>query len=249
MNDGVERPEIFGHQVADGIDSIEVIFMHAHDLSAAVVEDVSEVGGGQAVIDRHNHRTDLRHGVEGFEVRMGVRRDGRDSISRLDAELARAHLERVDVRRLLKALVQVHESTDAADQTALELDMSSDEKMYVVGIESRIVQVVQNLIGNAFSFTPPGKSVRLAARRDDRMVQITVDDDGPGIPEDNLASVFERFYSERPDSEQFGTHSGLGLSISRQIVEALGGTIKAANRYDSNGAVAGAQFTVRLPAD
>jgi len=169
--------------------------------------------------------------------------------SRLDAELARAHLERVDVRRLLKALVQVHKSTDAADQTALELDMSSDEKMYVVGIESRIVQVVQNLIGNAFSFTPPGKSVRLAATRDDGMVQITVDDDGPGIPEDNLASVFERFYSERPDGEQFGTHSGLGLSISRQIVEALGGTIKAANRYDSNGAVAGAQFTVRLPAD
>ena len=85
--------------------------------------------------------------------------------------------------------------------------------------------------------------------RDHGVIQITVEDDGPGIPEDNLANVFERFYSERPDSEPFGTHSGLGLSISRQIVEAHGGTIKAANRYDSSGRVAGALFTVRLPAE
>ena len=121
--------------------------------------------------------------------------------------------------------------------------------MYVRGIEGRLVQVVQNLIGNAFSFTPADKSVRLTAVRDDGVIQITVDDDGPGIPEDNLTTIFERFYSERPDGEQFGTHSGLGLSISRQIVEALGGTIKAANRYDSSGAITGAHFTVRLPAD
>ena len=168
--------------------------------------------------------------------------------SRIDAELARAQLERVDISQLLKALVQVHGTTDATDRASLEFDISNDESLYVVGIEGRIVQVVQNLIGNAFSFTPTGKSVRLAAMRDHGMVQITVDDDGPGIPEDNLASVFERFYSERPDGEQFGTHSGLGLSISRQIVEALGGTIKAANRYDSSGTVTGAQFTVRLPA-
>ena len=169
--------------------------------------------------------------------------------SRIDAELARAQLERVDIGQLLKALVEVHQSTDTTDRAALELDLSSDASFYAVGIEGRIVQVVQNLIGNAFSFTPVDKSVRMSVVRDGRMIQITVDDDGPGIPEANLASVFERFYSERPDNEQFGTHSGLGLSISRQIVEALGGTIKAANRYDSSGGVAGAQFTVRLPAD
>lgn len=169
--------------------------------------------------------------------------------SRIDAELARAQLERVDIGRLLKALVQVHGTTGETDRAALEIDLSSDESLHVVGIEGRIVQVVQNLIGNAFSFTPADKFVRLAAKRDDGMIQITVDDDGPGIPEDNLASVFERFYSERPVNEQFGTHSGLGLSISRQIVEALGGTIKVANRYDSGGAVTGAQFTIRLPAD
>ncbi len=169
--------------------------------------------------------------------------------SRLEAELARAELERLDIGRLLKALVQVHQSTDATDRAALEIDVPANAKLFVRGIEGRLVQVVQNLIGNALSFTPADKSVRLAVLRDHGVIQITVEDDGPGIPEDNLANVFERFYSERPDSEPFGTHSGLGLSISRQIVEAHGGTIKAANRYDSSGRVAGALFTVRLPAE
>lgn len=171
------------------------------------------------------------------------------SASRLDAELARAEVARIDVAQLLETLVEVHHSTDEPECATLKFDAPSKGSLYVRGIEGRLVQVIQNLIGNAMSFTPADKFVRLAAVRDDGMIQITVDDDGPGIPEDNLDSVFERFYSERPDSEQFGTHSGLGLSISRQIVEAHGGTIKAANRYDSKGAVVGAQFTVRLPAD
>ncbi len=169
--------------------------------------------------------------------------------SRLDAELARAQLERIDVGRLLKALIQVHRSTETPDRATLELDLPADAKLYARGIEGRLAQVVQNLLANAFSFTPADKTVRLAAMREDGVIQITVDDDGPGIPEDNLTTVFERFYSERPDSEQFGTHSGLGLSISRQIIVAHGGTIKAANRYDSSGAITGALFTVRLPAD
>ncbi len=169
--------------------------------------------------------------------------------SKLDAELARAQLERIDVGQLLNTLVQVHQSTEPGEQPSLEIDLPAEANLNVRGIEGRLVQVIQNLIGNAFSFTPPDKSVRLAAVRDDGMIQITVDDDGPGIPEDNLATIFERFYSERPDSEQFGTHSGLGLSISRQIIEAHGGTIKAANRYGPSGEIAGAHFTVRLPAD
>ena len=167
--------------------------------------------------------------------------------SRIDAELARAQFERVDISQLLKALVQVHGTISGSNRAALEIDPASEEFLFVVGLEGRIAQVVQNLISNAFSFTPANKCVRLAAIRNDDMIQITVEDDGPGIPEDNLANVFERFYSQRPDNEQFGTHSGLGLNISRQIVEALGGTIMAANRYDSSGGVTGALFTVRLP--
>ena len=76
---------------------------------------------------------------------------------------------------------------------------------------------------------------------------MTIDDEGPGIPEGKLEAIFERFYSERPSGEKFGTHSGLGLSISKQIVEAHRGTITAQNRRDADGAVTGARFTVRLP--
>jgi two-component system sensor histidine kinase ChvG len=74
-----------------------------------------------------------------------------------------------------------------------------------------------------------------------------VEDDGPGIPDARLDGIFDRFYSERPQNEQFGSHSGLGLSISRQIVEAHQGRIAATNRRDATGAVIGARFVIRLP--
>jgi two-component system sensor histidine kinase ChvG len=90
--------------------------------------------------------------------------------------------------------------------------------------------------------------VTVRAQRDGRSVVVTVEDEGPGIPEGSEERIFERFYSERPESEKFGTHSGLGLSISRQIVAAHGGTIRAENRRDDAGAVKGARFVVRLPA-
>ena len=168
--------------------------------------------------------------------------------SRLDAELARAAMEPVDLGRLLSALAQVHESTSTNAQPHLELKSVSPDGIRVDGIEGRLVQVFQNLISNAFSFSPPGGVVRMTAARDNGVVEVTVDDDGPGIPEDNLDSIFDRFYTERPDGEAFGTHSGLGLCISRQIVEAHGGTIVASNRRTENGRVAGAHFEVRLPA-
>jgi two-component system sensor histidine kinase ChvG len=88
----------------------------------------------------------------------------------------------------------------------------------------------------------------VGAHRKGREIVITVEDNGPGIPEGSEERIFERFYSERPESEKFGTHSGLGLSISRQIVAAQGGTIRAENRRDEGGAVRGARFVVRLPA-
>ena len=104
------------------------------------------------------------------------------------------------------------------------------------------------------SFSPPGGTIRIAAqRRKDParggVVEVTFDDEGPGIPEGKREAIFERFYSERPKGEKFGTHSGLGLSISRQIIDAHGGTIAAENRRDGSGEVSGARFMVRLPVD
>ena len=169
------------------------------------------------------------------------------SASRLDAELARAEMSEVDLGRLLEALVEIHGAAGAKGGNGLELALDGGP-LLATGIESRLVQVFQNLLDNAFSFSPPGAPVRIRALRDNGTLAVTVDDRGPGIPEENLDSVFERFYSQRPESEEFGGHSGLGLAISRQIVEAHRGSIAASNRYDGNGGVAGARFTVRLPA-
>jgi two-component system sensor histidine kinase ChvG len=118
----------------------------------------------------------------------------------------------------------------------------------VPGIETRLSQVFRNVIANALSFSPPDGEIRLSARHDGRAVLVTVEDQGPGIPEEKLTAIFDRFYTERPLGEKFGTHSGLGLSISKQIVEAHRGMIWAENRKDANGVVTGARFSIRLPA-
>jgi two-component system sensor histidine kinase ChvG len=131
---------------------------------------------------------------------------------------------------------------------AFEERSASGAPLTVLGNEDRLVQVFQNLLSNAFSFGPPGSTVTVRVGREEREVVVTVDDEGPGIPAGSEERIFNRFYSERPEGEQFGTHSGLGLNISRQIVDAHGGSIMAANRMDAAGKVAGARFTVRLPA-
>ncbi|WP_207462406.1 stimulus-sensing domain-containing protein [Azospirillum sp. SYSU D00513] len=185
--------------------------------------------------------------------------------SRLDAELSRAEPEPVDVGAVLRTLADIHGDTLAAGEEPdgeapprLVIELPDGEPLVVPGLEGRLTQVFQNLIANALSFSPPGGLVRLAAARDGDGVRITVTDQGPGIPEGKEEAIFERFYTERPAGEKFGTHSGLGLSISKQIVEAHGGTITAENRAPSSGTAPekrnpdgggnhGAVFTVRLP--
>jgi two-component system, OmpR family, sensor histidine kinase ChvG len=125
----------------------------------------------------------------------------------------------------------------------------NDRSLIVPGIETRLSQVFRNVIGNAVSFSPPIGEIRLTARHDGRAVLVVVDDEGPGIPDDKLTAIFDRFYTERPLGEKFGTHSGLGLSISKQIVEAHRGMIWAENRKDPGGTIVGARFCIRLPGE
>jgi two-component system sensor histidine kinase ChvG len=121
----------------------------------------------------------------------------------------------------------------------------------VLGREGPLSQVFRNLIDNARSFsslsTVAAPEVRLGVRRVGRRAVASVEDDGPGLPPENLETVFQRFYTARPKGALFGGHSGLGLSIARQIVEAHGGEIRAENRVDADGAVLGARFVVDLP--
>jgi two-component system sensor histidine kinase ChvG len=169
--------------------------------------------------------------------------------SRLDAELGRAEAELIDIGRLLKTLADFYNTPESGTpHPHPEVVMTPPPTSLIIkGVEIRLVQVFQNLIDNALSFAPPGSAVTIAAQRLGRMVQVTIDDKGPGIPENKLTAIFDRFYSERPRAEKFGTHSGLGLSIAKQIVEAHRGTIRAQNRRDDKDEITGARFVVQLP--
>jgi two-component system sensor histidine kinase ChvG len=176
--------------------------------------------------------------------------------SRLDAELSREDMGLVDLRPLLTQMADSY--VDPLDRlrdghgnarVALELP-PEDEVMIVSGIEGRLAQVFRNLIDNALSFSPPGAAVTIRAVKDSgrRQWNIMIEDAGPGIPDAKLGAIFDRFYSERPEGEAFGRHSGLGLSIAKQIVDAHRGRIYAENIVDETGARKGARFTVVLNA-
>jgi two-component system sensor histidine kinase ChvG len=167
--------------------------------------------------------------------------------SRLDAELSRAQTGPVDLRRLLDALAEVHQTTAPEEGPKLHFEAHGHDSLIVQGIEERLGQVLRNLINNAATFSPPEAAIDLAAWRDGAWAMIAVSDSGPGIPEGALEAIFDRFYTERPKAEKFGTHSGLGLSISKQIIEAHGGDIHAENRHDADGRVIGARLIIRLP--
>ena len=170
--------------------------------------------------------------------------------SRLDAELGRLEVAPVDIAAMLEALADLHASTRTEGAPHLVLEVTNRGRPLIVpGIETRLSQVFGNLIANAVSFSPPLGEIRLTARHDGRAVLVVIEDQGPGIPDDKLTAIFDRFYTERPPGEKFGTHSGLGLSISKQIVEAQRGMIWAENRKDASGAGAGARFCIRLPAE
>ena len=175
--------------------------------------------------------------------------------SRLDAELQRQDMTRVDLRRLLTTLTSVANETWLGNDIAVECRFEgrgSMDTFAVPGHDSRLGQVISNLLVNAQSFSEAGGRVRIVCRRVRSEIEIVIDDDGPGIREDALERIFERFYTDRPH-QGFGQNSGLGLSISKQIIEAHGGRIWAENRggptnADGEPTVAGARFVVRLPA-
>jgi two-component system sensor histidine kinase ChvG len=174
--------------------------------------------------------------------------------SRLDAELQRHDVAPVDLRRLLNTLTSVANETRLGHDVAVEarFEGSPRDTFSIPGHDSRLGQVISNLLVNAQSFSLSGGKVRIVCRRVRSEIEIVIDDDGPGIREDALEKIFERFYTDRPH-QGFGQNSGLGLSISKQIIEAHRGRIWAENRggpvnADGEPTVAGARFVVRLPA-
>jgi two-component system, OmpR family, sensor histidine kinase ChvG len=180
--------------------------------------------------------------------------------SRLDAELVRSQAEPVDMAQLLSTVVSLCQETRRPGEPGVTLNVVPPAKgidpktaFTVLGHDNRLGQVVRNLLDNGRSFSPPDSTVTVRLRRNARFVEIRVEDEGPGLNADNLETIFQRFYTDRPEGS-FGKNSGLGLSISKQIVEAYKGEIWAENRLGKappNGGerpVLGARFYVRIPA-
>jgi two-component system sensor histidine kinase ChvG len=174
--------------------------------------------------------------------------------SRLDAELQRQEAAPVDLAKLLSTLVAVANEVKRDDgvKVTVKFEGGGARAFQVPGHDSRLGQIVDNLIENARSFSPPGGTVRVTCRRLRNQIEVYVDDDGPGVRDDVREKIFERFYTDRPH-QGFGQNSGLGLSISKQIVDAHGGSIWVENRTGAPGpdgepSVLGARFIVRLPA-
>jgi two-component system sensor histidine kinase ChvG len=175
--------------------------------------------------------------------------------SRLDAEMQRQEAEPVDLTKLLTALVESKDGVrgELGVGVSLSFEGGTPSRFMMQGHDSRIAQVIDNLVENARSFSSPGGMVRITCKRLKNDIEIVVDDDGPGIRADAFEKIFERFYTDRPH-QGFGQNSGLGLSISKQIAEAHGGRMWAENRHGvpthegADPLVLGARFIVRLPA-
>lgn len=183
--------------------------------------------------------------------------------SRLDAELAREDTDIVDVETLLRGSIDVFNDIHRGCQpdVTLRVDRTTkDQREFLIrGHDSRLGQVINNLLDNAISFSPRNGKVWVSAARRKNHILIFVEDEGPGIPPEHLEKIFKRFYTDRPEGEEFGNNSGLGLSISHQIVLAHKGRIWAENRYGKPGMVDvkppapgtkphGARFVIELPA-
>jgi two-component system, OmpR family, sensor histidine kinase ChvG len=238
---------------------IEAIEMFAADVAHELKNPLTSLRSAVETLPlakNENSRTRLLAVIEHDVRRLDRLISDISDASRLDAELQRQDMSPVDLRRLLTTLTSVANETKLGHDIAVEARFEgrgASDTFSVPGHDSRLGQVVSNLLSNAQSFSNAGGKVRILCRRIRTGVEILVDDDGPGIRPDALERIFERFYTDRPH-QGFGQNSGLGLSISKQIIEAHGGRVWAENRLgpagddDDEPTVVGARFVVRLPA-
>ena len=201
------------------------------------------------VIKRDDHRIKLLEVIDHDVKRLDRLVSDISNASRLDSELVKEEEEQFDLLKMVGNLGQYLGGQASEKGVEFIIDLPA-EPIVITGLEGRLAQVFVNLIGNAISFCEEGDAVRVWARKRENRVLVVVEDTGPGIPEEALTKVFKRFYSQRPEGE-FGDHSGLGLAISKQIVEAHGGVIWAENIRPTDADITseplGARFVVGLP--
>jgi two-component system, OmpR family, sensor histidine kinase ChvG len=220
----------------------------AHEIKNPLASLRSAVGTLR-VAKREDQITRLLDVIEHDVRRLDRLISDTSNASRLDGELVKEEEEAFDLRKTLDNLSQ-HLAQEAEAKGVEFIRELPNEPVIIQGLEARLAQVFVNLITNAISFCGPGDAVRIWARKRENRILVVVEDTGPGIPDQALTKIFKRFYSERPQDD-FGNHSGLGLAISKQIVEAHGGVIWAENirtpGADPQSGPLGARFVVGLP--
>jgi len=181
------------------------------------------------------------------------------SASRLDAELSREAFNEIEITAIINELLESYKNPIQREPgisqekevfittsgKTIQLITNADQDCYINGAPNRLKQVFQNLIDNALSFSQENAKITVTINRGEKLIAIHIDDEGPGIPENKLETIFDRFYTERPE-EFYGQNSGLGLSICKQIIESHRGEIFAENRRDDKGNIIGARFNVIL---
>lgn len=165
-------------------------------------------------------------------------------VSRLDAELSRARFERVDLGHMLETLLSYWEQRAAERDTRIAFARPRIGTAVILGEESRLSRVFDNLVDNAISFSPPDGLIEIAAAKIGDEVVVSIEDEGPGVPAEVREAIFNRFHSIRPEGEAFGRHSGLGLAIAKAIVEGHDGRIAVEDRHNGR---TGARFVIRFP--
>ena len=220
----------------------------AHEIKNPLASLRSAVGT-MRVAKREDQRDKLLDVIEHDVRRLDRLVSDISNASRLDSELVKEEEEEFSLMKTLSNLGEYLGKQAGEKGVDFITDLPNDP-INIRGLEARLAQVFVNLITNALSFCENGDAVRVWARRRENRVLVVIEDTGPGIPEQALTKVFKRFYSERPEG-QFGNHSGLGLAISKQIVEAHGGVIWAENIRPTNADITseplGARFVVGLP--
>lgn len=259
-------PELYLKDLLSRTDEIGVLSRAFEKMLLDIRHRIDEVENFAADVSHElkNPLTSLKNALETLEkikdadkrerllsiIQHDIRRIDRligdiSQASRLDGQMQREKFETIELKEFLISLIENYRDTNSENNVAIELAFdSSENNYYIEGIEERLGQVFRNLLDNALSLTPQGGNISIDVHKDKAGVIISISDTGPGIAEDCLLRIFERFYSHRPFESSFGNHSGLGLSIVKQIILAHNGTITASNVRDKDGQVKGACFTI-----
>jgi two-component system sensor histidine kinase ChvG len=246
-------------------DEIGLLARAVSDMSQSLRHRIDNIEAFAADVTHElkNPLASLRSAVDGLdrvddpELRDKLKKIVREDVARLDrlisdiseaartdAELARATFERVDLGPLIEQLVHSWETRRETGDARLAFARPRKNSAVVMGKPDRLARAINAIIDNAVSFSPPGGLVEIAVARVGDEVRIRIDDEGPGVPHEAREAIFNRFHSVRPEGENFGRHSGLGLAIAQAIVNGHDGEIDVQDRDD---APSGARFTIRLP--